>query len=124
MKKYDEDSIICTSENGIIVVFDEEQSTRLSDRMHMTCLAMKELSMNYGFFFTIDGTAGIYGASGAKELLDIYWENNEIEIERSLSKARKSNGIDKFIEVGADILVSCSLAVIETFEEFKQSMGA
>ena len=122
MKKFDEENIICTSDMGITVVFDEEASMKYSNVMHQKCFAMREISMNYGFFFTVDGTAGTYGA-GNKELLDIYWDSNVIEIEKSLKKARRAIGFDKFIEVGAEILVSCSLAV-KAFVGYKQSIGA
>ena len=122
MKKFDEEDIICTSNKGITVVFDEEASAKYSDSMHQRCFAMREISMNYGFFFTVDGSAGTYGAR-SKEILDIYWDSNANEIEKSLSKARRAIGFDKFIEVGAEILVSCSLAV-KAFVEYEQSLGA
>ena len=124
MKKFDEENIICTSDYGITVVVDEEYALKVSKHMHKSCIALRELSMGYGVFFTKDGIAGIYGPKENKELLDIFWDNNADQIEEDLIVPRLTKDVDAYVEVGATILVECSLAVIEAFEEYKQSVVA
>ena len=124
MKKFDEENIICTSDYGITVVIDEEYSLKLSKHMYKSCIALRELSMGYGVFFTKDGIAGIYGPEGNKELLDIFWDSNADLIEADLIVPRLTMDVDDYVEVGTKILVECSLAVSEAFEEFKQSVVA
>ena len=124
MKKFDEENIVCTSDYGITVIIDEDYALKLSKKMHKGCIALKELSMGYGVFFTKDGIAGIYGPKENKELLDIFWDNNADQIEEDLIVPRLTKDVNAYVEVGATILVECSLAVIEAFEEYKQSVVA
>ena len=124
MKNYNEKDIICTADMGITVILDEDHARTLSNQYRQGCIAIKDANMGYGVFFTKDGTSGVYGPKGVRVLLDNYWESNANQIDRALNEAWDANDVNALVEVGAEIIVSCSAKLIEAFEEFKQSVGA
>ena len=115
--KINEKDIILKTDDGITIAFDSEFTDGVQEESHKHCLAIKEVTMNYGILFFEDKTISVYSEDSVKRnLLNTYWNLYDKQITDAVTDAED---FDAVLAIGIAILVNCTRALNAGDKTFK-----
>ena len=100
---------------GISIFTDIEMIEELEKEFNVNCMALKNEMFGFGVWFTENGMYGVYGdTSEKKELISLYWDDNEEQIIQAFDDAET---LEEAIEAANAVIIGVICGIVNYLAE-------